>query len=224
MPSMREIGHSSLGGAALPIATYFAVRGHVSTASALIIAGIPAAAYVLIQLARTRVIEPIGAITLYGFTVGAIASAALGGNAYVLKVREVAFEVPFAIACLLSVALARRPVMFFLAKAVSAGADKRRQAAYDELYELPMAARTFGVITLVWGIAMFGHSLVLILLALALPTGAFLLVAALIAMAFFGGLLTFTFRYSARAREATAALLAELGLEYPSVPLEAVAG
>jgi Flp pilus assembly protein TadB len=195
----------------------------VSTASALIIAGIPAAVFVIVQLVRTRVVDPIGAITLYGFTVGAIASVALGGNAYVLKIREVAFEIPFAIACLISISAARRPVMFYLAKTLSAGADKRRQAAYDELYELPMAAETFARITLVWGTAMILHATALILLALALPTGAFLLVAAVIAAAFFGGLITFTFRYSARSRTETAALLAEMGLEYPSVPEIAVA-
>jgi hypothetical protein len=193
------------------------------TATALIIAGIPAAAWVLFQWVRTRQIEPVGAITLYGFTVGAIASVALGGNAYVLKVREVAFEVPFALGCLLSVWLKRRPVMFYLAKAVSARGDKRRQAAYDELYGLPMAAETFARLSVVWGCAMLAHSAVLIVLAAALPTGAFLLVAAAIATLFFGGLITFTFRYSERARVTTAALLEEMGLEYPSVP-EAVAG
>lgn len=224
MPSARALGPSTFGGAIVPIAVYYSVRHHVSgTATALIIAGIPAAIFVLLQWARTRQLDPIGAITLYGFTVGVIASVALGGNAYVLKIREVAFEVPFALVCLLSVRMARRPLMFYIGKTMSAGGDEQRRAAYDELYELPTAAETFARITIVWGIVMLIHAGALVLLALVLPTGTFLVVAGVIAGAVFGGLFIFSMKCSQRARSDGEALLIEQGLAYPSVP-DAVSG
>lgn len=219
MPSVRAMAPSAIGGAIIPIALYFGVRPHVSsTATALIIAGIPAALFVLVQWARTRQLDPIGAITLYGFTVGVVASIVLGGNAYVLKIREIAFEVPFAVACLLSVRVSRRPVMFYLGKSMSAGGDELRRRAYDDLYELPTVPEVFGRITIVWGVVMLIHSVVLVLLAAVLPTGAFLIIAGVIAAAMFGGLFVFTMNYSQRARADGEALLVELGLEYPSVP------
>jgi hypothetical protein len=224
MPSVRAIGPSAVGGAIIPLAVYFAIRHHVSgDATALMIAGVPAIAWILYQLIRNRELDPIGAITLYGFTVGVIASVALHGNAYVLKVRETAFGIPFAIACLLSVRFAKRPVMFHIGKAMSAGGDEDRRAAYDELYELPTAPQTFKRITIVWGIAVLLHAASILAIAAFVTTAQFLAIAPPYAAILFGGLFVFTMKYSQRAREQGAALLDELGLEYPSVP-DAVSG
>jgi hypothetical protein len=224
MPSVRALGPSAVGGALIPLAVYFSIRHQVSgDATALIIAGIPAAAWILLQAVRTRQLEPIGAITLYGFIVGVIASAALGGNAYVLKVRETAFGIPFAIACLLSIRYARRPVMFHIGKAMSAGGDVDRRAAYDALYELPTAPATFRRITIVWGIAILLHACSVLVLAAFVTTGQFLAIAPPYAGLLFGGLFLYTLKYSQRARANGEALLVEQGLTYPSVP-DAVSG
>jgi hypothetical protein len=224
MPSVRAIGPSAVGGAIVPLAVYFAVRHHVSgDATALMIAGVPAIAWIVVQWIRTRALDPVGAITLYGFAVGVIASVALGGNAYVLKVRETAFGIPFAIGCLWSVRYARRPVMFHIGKVMSAGADERRQAAYDELYELPTAPETFARITVVWGIAILLHAGCTLVLAAFVTTGQYLAIAPPFAALYFGALFVFTLRYSQRARRRGEALLIERGLEYPSVP-DAVGG
>jgi len=224
MPSLRAMGPSAVGGAIVPLAVYYVVRHHVgSTATALIIAGIPAAAFVFVQFVRTRQLDPIGAITLYGFTVGVIASLVLGGNAYVLKVRETAFGIPFAIACLLSVRFSRRPVMFHIGKAMAAGGDDQRRAAYDDLYELPTAPQTFKRITIVWGIAILLHASATLVIAAFLTTGQFLAIAPPFAAVVFGGLFVVTLRYSQRARADGEALLVEQGLAYPSVP-DAISG
>jgi hypothetical protein len=224
MPSVRAIGPSAVGGALIPLGVYFAIRHHVSgDATALVIAGLPAIAWIAFQWIRTRRLDPIGAITLYGFAVGVVASVALGGNAYVLKVRETAFGIPAAVACLLSVRFSERPMMFHLGKAMSAGADEERQAAYDELYSLPTAPRTFKRITLVWGIGLLLHAGSILVLAAFVTTGQFLAIAPPYAAIFFGGLFVFTMKYSQRARANGEALLVELGLEYPSVP-DAVSG
>jgi len=154
---------------------------------------------------------------LFGFAAGVISSYALGGNAFVLKVRDSAFTALFGLVCLVSLSW-HRPAMFHLGKALSAGDDKDRRRAYDELLELPTARRTFLVITAVWGIGLLLEATARIILAVALPTGTFLAVSPVLAAICFGGMFAFTLRYSKRARERGEALLAGTGLNYPSVP------
>jgi hypothetical protein len=209
---------SIIGGAVVPLTVYYSVRPHVSgDAKALIIAGAFPAAWVAIQWVRTHRIDPIGAITLFGFIAGVLASELLGGNALVLKVRDSAFTFGFGVACLVSLTR-RRPMMFHIGKALSAGNDERRQAAYDELWELEEAQRVFARITTMWGVGLILEASARVGLALVLPTGAFLAVSPILAVIVFGGLFAFTAAYSRRAREAGEANLVEQGLTFPSVP------
>jgi hypothetical protein len=212
-----------IGGAIVPLTVYYVVRHHVSNDQrALIIAGFFPAAWIVVQWIRGRVggrgnsLDPIGAIVLFGFVVGVAASELLGGSAFVLKVRDSAFTVAFGVACLLSL-LAPRPMMFHLGKAMSAGDDPRRRAAYDELWELGDAKRVFRVITVVWAVVLLIEASARILLAMVLSTGVFLAVSPGIAFASFGGLGVFTGVYSARARRRGEAELADQGVVFPSV-------
>ena len=140
-PSPRAMLPSVVGGAVIPLGVYYLVRSHVSgDATALAIAGVPAAMWVGIQWLRLRRIDPIGAIILFGFIAGLIVSAALGGNAFVLKVRDSAFTGLFGLSCLASLAFSR-PLMFYVGRAMSAGDDPVRREAYDALWEMPQARR-----------------------------------------------------------------------------------
>src|SRR5271165_3320332 len=89
IPSLREHLPSLIWGAALPIGVYFLVRSHVRTdIAALIVAGCFSAGYVLLQFVRRRRVDAVGIVVLSGFAVGVLSSTLLGGNAYVLKVRD----------------------------------------------------------------------------------------------------------------------------------------
>jgi len=216
-PSPRAFAPSVIGGAIVPLTVYYAVRHHVSSDQrALIIAGFFPAAWIVVQWVRTRRLDPIGAIVLFGFVVGVSISELMHGNAFVLKVRDSAFTVTFGIACLVSL-LARRPMMFHIGKAMSAGDDPRRQAAYDELWEIDQAQRVFRIITVVWALGLILEASVRIGLAALLTTGVFLAVSPVIAFVAFGGLGVFTGVYSARSRRRGEAELAEQGLMFPSV-------
>ena len=217
-PSLRAMAPSTIFGAVIPLAVYYAVRLHVSNdATALVIAGTIPAAWVLVEWARKRTLDAIGSITLFGFLAGIAASYALGGNAFVLKVRDSAFTALFGVTCLVSL-FWHRPMMFHLGKALSAGDDHDRRAAYDELFALPTARRTFVIITATWGVGLLIEAFARIVCALAMPTGTFLAVSPVVGGLFFAGLFVFTLRYSKVARERGAALLAETGANYPSVP------
>jgi hypothetical protein len=216
-PSMRAMAPSTVFGAIVPLAVYYIVRQHVSgDATALVIAGAFPAAWVLVELARKRTLDAIGSITLFGFLAGIAASYALGGNAFVLKVRDSAFTALFGLVCLGSLAW-HRPLMFHLGKALSAGDDKDRRAAYDELFTLPTARRTFAIITVAWGLGLLVEAGARIVLAVALPTGMFLAVSPVVGGVFFVALFVFTIRYSKLARVRGEALLAGSGLSYPAV-------
>ena len=216
-PSLRAMAPSTIFGAIIPLAVYYVVRQHVSSdATALVIAGAFPAAWVLVELARKRTLDAIGSITLFGFLAGIAVSYAMGGNAFVLKIRDSAFTALFGLVCLVSLAW-HRPMMFHLGKALSAGDDRDRRAAYDELFALPTARRTFVIITAAWGVGLLIEAFARVVLAVSLPTGTFLAVSPVIGAVFFGGLFVFTLRYSKLARSRGEALLAETGVNYPSV-------
>lgn len=195
-PSLRAMLSSAIGGAAVPFAVYTLVRHRVnSDAEALMIAGAFPAAWVAVEWARRRRLDPIGMIVLFGFVAGIVASVALGGSAFVLKVRDSAFTGLFGITCLLSLRW-KRPVMFFIGRALSAGDDPARVAAFDALYEFDDGPPTFRRITAMWGMGFVVEAGLRIVLALALPTGAFLAVSPIVLGAVTAGLFAATLRVS----------------------------
>jgi hypothetical protein len=211
---------SVVGGAVIPLGVYYLVRSHVSgDATALAIAGVPAAMWVGIQWLRLRRIDPIGAIILFGFIAGLIVSAALGGNAFVLKVRDSAFTGLFGLSCLASLVFSR-PLMFYVGRAMSAGDDPVRREAYDALWEMPQARRVFAMITTVWGIGLLTEAGLRVLLAAVLPTGPFLAIAPTMAAVMIGGMFAFTVWYSKWARQrGEAERVLELGLAPDTGPV-----
>ena len=216
-PSPRAMAPSVIGGALVPLAVYYAVRGQVhGDASALMIAGAPAAGWVVLEWARKRRLDPIGSIVLFGFVAGVVASVSLGGSAFILKVRDSVFTAMFGLACFASLAW-RRPLMFIVGRALSAGNDPEKVAAYNALYDMPTAPRTFAVITACWGAGLVVEAGLRVVLAVVLPTGAFLAVSPILAGGIFGGLFAFTVWFSKRARRLGEARYAQAGVEYPSV-------
>jgi hypothetical protein len=201
-PSLRAMAPSLVGGAVVPLGVYYLVRSHVGgDATALAIAGIPAAAWVALQWVRRRRIDPIGAIVLFGFVAGLAISYALGGNAFVLKVRDSAFTALFGVASLASLWLGSRPLMFSLGRALSAGADPVRREAYDALWEVTPARVVFRITTAVWGVGLIAEAACRVLLAAVLPTGRFLAVSPVVGFAFVGSMLAFTIWFSRWSRE-----------------------
>lgn len=201
----------------MPLTVYYVIRSHVSSDQrALIIAGVFPAVWVALQWLRSRRLDPIGAIVLFGFIAGVAASELLGGSAFVLKVRDSAVTAMFGVACLLSL-LAPRPLMFHIGKAMSAGGDPRLRAAYDALWEVGGARRVYAILTICWGVGMIAEAGVRVAMAVILPTGPFLAVSPVLAFVVFGGLFVFTLRYTAWARRHRASELAEPGVELPSV-------
>ncbi len=201
VPSLRSILPSAVGGAIVPLAVYYLVRSHVgSDADALAFAGIPAALWVAAQFVRRRRIDPIGAVVLAGFVLGLAVSFALGGNAFVLKVRDSAFTFVFGVAALISGATGRRPLTYFIGRGLSAGSDPRRVALFDQLWETAPGRAAFRATNLVWGVGLVLEASTRVVLAADLSTKTFLAVSPVISFAFLGAMGALTVFLSARAR------------------------
>jgi hypothetical protein len=220
VPSIKELWPSIVFGALVPLGVYYLVRSHVhSDAQALIIAGCFPVAWIVFGIVRTRQFDIIGGIVLFGFAVGVITSTLLGGNAYVLKVRDSVFTAIFGLACIVSIFHKGRPIIFFVGRYLSAGNDPEKKAAFDELHELPTGRRTFRVLTVVWGISLLIEAGCRLVLAEALSTKVFLAVSPVISGVTIGGAFVFTVVYSNRSRERAAAMLADPGETETSPPI-----
>ena len=193
IPSVREHLPSVVWGAILPLGIYFLVRSHVQTdTQALIIAGAFSAAWVVFQFVRQRRIDLVGVIVLSGFVVGLVSAELLGGNSYVLKVRDAFFTAIFGAVCIITIFTHRRPALFYVGRYLSAGQDPAKMAAYDELHEVPIGRHTFRVLSVVWGIGLIVEAGSRMTLAELLPTGTFLEVSPFVTGSVLGSLFAFT--------------------------------
>ena len=224
VPSLREHLPSIVWGAVLPLGVYFLVRRHVrSDTQALIIAGGFSAAWIVFQFVRQRRIDIVGAVVLAGFAVGVGGSELLGGNAYVLKVRDAFFTAIFGAVCIITLFTHRRPAIFYVGRYLSAGQDPAKMAAFDELAEVPIGRHTFRVLSLVWGIGLIAEAASRLTLADILPTGTYLAVSPFVTASVIGSLFAFTVVFSRRAQLEAAALAAKpvpRDGPGPPVPLE----
>ncbi len=201
IPTIREHLPSLVWGAALPIAVYFLVRHHVHTdAQALIVAGGFSGGWVVLQFARRRQVDLVGAAVLLGFAVGVVSSVLLGGNTYVLKIRDAALTAVFGVVCVVTLFTHDRPAFFYVTRYLSAGSDPTRVAAFDQLHEVATGRHTFRVLSVVWGIGLVVEAGTRMLLAVLLPTGTFLAVSPFITATIIGSLFAFTVVYGKRAQ------------------------
>ena len=211
IPSIREHLPSLIFGAALPIAVYFLVRAHVQTdVAGLIIAGCVSVAWIIFQFARQRRVDAVGALVLVGFAIGVVSSTLLGGNAYVLKVRDGFFTALFGVACIVTLYTHERPALFYVGRYLSAGNDPAKLSAYDRLHDFPVGRRTFRVLSVVWGIGLVVEASARLTLADMVPTGTFLAVSPFITATLIGSLFVFTVLYVKRQQTVAAAIVANL--------------
>jgi hypothetical protein len=227
IPSVREHLPSLVFGAALPIGVYFGVRSHVDTdAQALIAAGSVSVAWILVQFVRQRRVDFVGAVVLSGFAVGVVSSTLLGGNSYVLKVRDAFFTAIFGIACIVTVYTHDRPAFFYVSRYLSAGNDPAKVAAYNQLHELETGRHTFRVLSVAWGIGLVVEGTFRMVLADALPTGTFLAMSPFITATIIGSLFAFTVVYTKRVQLEETALIAEVAAtdDGAAAPAEVAAG
>lgn len=218
-PSVRALAPGLLVGGVTPLVVYLLVHPALgSQVAALLVAGSVPALWVAVLAVVQRRLEPIGLIVFVALAIGAL-MAVVGGGAYGVKAKDAVFASFASLVCLSSLVVAKRPVMFHLAKAISSGADADKHAAFDALWEIPTGARTFRVITVAWGVGFMIDAAVQFVLDALLSTPMFLVAGPIVGGCVVVGLIAGTIWYSRRARRLGEQALAGTGIEYPSVPL-----
>jgi hypothetical protein len=209
VPNLRTLWPQVLVAGVLPVIGYALLRPHVSTdAEALAIVMVfPVIEIVAERLWRGR-FEPIGIIALVSIGLGIVGAVALNGDAILLKVRESIVTGIFGLVCLVSLA-ASRPAMFHLGRAFATGGDPDKTVEFDGHWKLPGVATRFKIVTAVWGAVLVGEAILRTVMAVTLPTQAFLVISLVVFWAVIASLLWFTIAYSrAGEREVAATVMA----------------
>jgi hypothetical protein len=145
-------------------------------------------------------VDLVGAAVLLGFALGVASSVLLGGNTYVLKIRDAALTAVFGVVCIVTLFTHDRPAFFYVTRYLSAGSDPAKVSAFDHLHEVPTGRRTFRVLSVVWGVGLVVEAGARMMLAGLLPTGTFLAVSPFITASIIGSLFAFTVVYTKRAQ------------------------
>jgi hypothetical protein len=149
----------------VPVIAYWLGRPHVGgDTAALAIAGAIPAAWTAGRLAWRNRLEPVGVVGVVGFGAALLVSALSGGSALPLKLQDSVVTGVIGLACLASVAL-RRPLLAVLLRLL------RRAAP---------AGRPLAAITTIIGATLLVHAVAHAIVALTLPTSAYLVLSRLV--------------------------------------------
>jgi len=151
----------------------------------------------ILDLSRTRTLDPVAVLSLTSIVFSMIA-VALGGSTKLLLIRESLFTGVFGFACLVSLALPR-PVMFYFGRHFTAR-DPASIAEFNAGWQREEFRRVARVITVVWGVTSMGEFLLRVAMVYTMPAALVLVVSPIV----LGGLLiatiVWTFAYLQRMR------------------------
>lgn len=183
----------------LPWVAYTLVHPRYGEVGGLVASAVPPLAWSLVELARFRRVDALSAIVLLGIVLSLVAMA-FGGGPRVLLMRECFASGAIGVTFLLSL-FARRPLVFYLARATVARETPESVARFERLWnERREFASAMRMLTVVWGIGLTGDGALRAWLAATWPIGRFLIVSPILGYSVFGGLLAWTFWYRTRMR------------------------
>ncbi len=152
----------------------------------------------ILDVRRSRTLDPVALLSLLSIVVSIIA-VTLGGSTKLLLVRESLFTGAFGIACFASLALPR-PLMFYFGRHFTAGREHGRIATFEAGWQRAEFRRVTRLITMVWGATSLGEFLIRVGLVYTMPAAMVLVISPIV----LGGLLiatiVWTFAYVRRAR------------------------
>ena len=173
MPSgrLRALLPSVLVNGVVPLVAYALLRPWVGTDAVALAIGtaVPVVTTILLFAVRRR-LDPIGVLAVLAYGIALLVLLLSGGNALVLKLQEAVVTGPLGLACLASVAVGR-PLHEVVLRVLA-----RRNDRWREALRAPGFRRTSSALTLLVGALMTVHAAALLILALTLPTSAYLAV------------------------------------------------
>jgi hypothetical protein len=198
-PTLRGVLPIIVMSGVLPYATYELLTMYIPSMPevwALAAAGTFPAAHSLIGVVRQRRLDIIGIIVVVGIAFSIVATL-VGGSPKLLLIRE--SFVTGALGLLgLSSLLWKRPLIFYIARQMSAGADPAIAARFDALWLRPLGPRTFRLMTLVWAIGWLMEFALRIVMVETLTIPQVLVIGPIVFSGVNVGLFAWTFAYARR--------------------------
>ncbi len=188
-----------------PWGVYEALSGRFGDTNALIASAASPLLLVLYELAKTRRVDAVSVVVVSAIllTVGA---TFLGGSPRLIQMREAMVTGAVGLFFLVSLVM-KRPMIFYLARAMVARATPGGVEAYEQVWARPGVPQVFRMLTLVWGSGLVLQTSVMCWLAWIWPIGRFLLISPFISFGIFGLLMAWSLGSIAR-RPAARAILA----------------
>lgn len=192
----RILGPQVAAGGLAPFLVYqLAHHNGMADATSLALASVVPAIWVIGNWAWRRRLEVIPGIALFGLVIGLIAVVALHGSELVLKMRESLISGTLGLVFLISLVVSRRPFIFHLGRAMASSQGAGAIADFETLWGEEQARRVVRVLTLLWGVALFGEAVLRAILAVTLPTGTFLALTPPVGWVIIGSMMWFTVSY-----------------------------
>jgi hypothetical protein len=183
----------------LPWVAYRVALPHYGEVGGLVASAIPPVLWSIVELVRFRRVDALAAVVLLGIALSLLAMA-FGGGPRVLLMRECLASGAIGVTFLVTLA-ARRPLVFYLARATVARESPEGVARFEMLWhERREFASAMRVLTAVWGIGLTADAALRAWLAATWPIERFLVVSPIIGYGVFGGMLAWTFWYRTRMR------------------------
>lgn len=150
-----------------PILAYTLLSKHIDsdTTRIAVSASIPAI-FTLLEFAWHRKLDPFGVIGVIGFGLALAVMVLTGGNSLVVKLHDSVISGPVGLIMLFSAAI-RRPLLGVIVRIAVKRRDPRLAEALDRI---PSRQRTLTIMTALIGGLLAVHALVLLILAVSLPT------------------------------------------------------
>jgi hypothetical protein len=193
VPSLRQLGFQLLTGAIAPVIVYQVGKaGGLSEPTSLALASLPPAASVVTNCVRGRQLDLVGSVALFGITAGLVSVLVLHGSPLLLKMRDSVVTGAFGIACIASLRIGRRPLIFYAGRTIASARDPNARRSFEANWERPTARRTFYLVTALWGVGLIGEALARSLLAVTLSTDSFVTASSLLGWGCNGALIYLT--------------------------------
>jgi hypothetical protein len=184
---------------ALPFVVYEVLRSHMSSIVALSIATIIPLIDNLLSLIKKRRLDVFAVFMLISFMLG-IMMVSIGGSERLLLIRESFVTGILGIIFLVSL-LFPRPLIFHFALRFTVGNDPDKTSAFADNWQYAYFRFVLRLMTVVWGLALIGESVVRSILVFKLSVSQFLAVSNFIMYGFIGAAIVFTVVYRSHSQK-----------------------
>src|SRR6202034_3028352 len=183
-----------------PWGVYEALAGRFGDTDALIASAVPPLLWSAYELAKTRRLDAVSAMVVSAILL-TVGGTFLGGSARLIQMREAMVTGVVGLLFLVTLVM-KRPMIFYLARAMVARATVGGVEAYEQVWARPGVPQVFRVLTVVWGLGLLLQTGCICWLAWIWPIGRFLLLSPFVSFGILGLLMAWSLGYIARRPEA----------------------